>query len=127
MVHHPQPDDVVRGHSEHQPVHGQPQELVGDGPAAHAQVPEQEFWVFVVTVHVVFAAVHVGPTVAVQRRGYADQGVPHEAGGHERLHDGLDGQPVAHAVHGQREQGRQGRRRQHGSGLEIQSGVYYVS
>lgn len=107
FVHHPQLDDVVRGQPEEQAEQGQPDELVDDRPAAHAQVPEQQFRVLVVAVNVVVVAGHVRSTVAEQRSAHADQRVPQEAGGHQRLHDGLDGQPVAHSVDGQREHRRQ--------------------
>jgi len=117
LVHHLQLDHVVRGHPEAHGEHGQPDELVGDRPAVHAQVPEQQVRALVVAVHGVLGAVHVRPVVAEQRRGYAHQRVPQEAGGHQRFHQRFDGQPVAHAVDGQREHRRQQGRRQHGPGL----------
>jgi len=117
LVHHPQLDDVVRGQPEANTEQGQPDELVDDRPAAHAQVAEQQFRALVVAVQVLFGAFHVGAPVAEQRSAHADQGVPQEAGGHQRLHDGLDGQPVAHPVNGQSEHRRQQRGRHHGSGL----------
>lgn len=107
FVHHSYLDHVVRGHSEAQTEHDQADELVGDGPVAHAQVPQKQLRVLVVAVHFVVIAFHVRSAVAVQRLGYADQRVPQEACGHQRLHDRLDGQTVPHAVDGQREHGRQ--------------------
>jgi len=107
LVHHLQLDDVIRGQPEAQPEQGQPDELVDDRPAAHAQVTEQQFRVLVVAVQVVFGAGHVGAPIAEQRSTHSHQRGSQEAGGHQRLHDGLDGQPVAHPVNGQREHRRQ--------------------
>jgi len=117
FVHHAQPDHVVRGDAETRAEHRQPDVLVRHGPAVHAQVPEQHFRVLVVAVHVRRAAVHDGAAVAEQRPRDAHQRVPEEADGHQPLHERLDDQPVAHAVHGQREHGRQHGRRQYGARL----------
>lgn len=128
FVHHSQPDNVVCGHAEQQAEKGQSEELVAHGTAVHAQIPEQQFWVFVVTVHIFFLfAVHVRPAVAVQRRGYTDQSVPQETGGHQRLHNRFDDQPVAHAVHRQREHGRHNRRCQHSTGLKTHFGILLLA
>lgn len=117
LVHHLHADGVVRAQPENHAEQGQPDELIGDGPAAHAQVPEQQIGVLVVAVQVLFAAHHVRPPVAVQGHGYADQGVPQETGGHQGFHDRLDGQPVAHTVDGHGEHRRHHGRGQHGAGL----------
>jgi len=119
LVHHLQLNDVVRCQPEAHAEQGQPDELVDDRPAAHAQVAEQQFRALVVAVQVLFGACHVGAPVAEQRSAHADQRVPQEASGHQRLHYGLDGQPVAHPVNGQREHWRQQRGRHHGAGLQV--------
>lgn len=117
VVGHAHLDGVECGQAEAHAEHGQPDELVDHGPAAHAQVPEQQVGVLVVAVQVGHAALHWGPVVAEQRRRYAHQRIPQEAGGHQRLHGRLDGQSVAHAVHGQRQHRRQQRRGQQRAGL----------
>lgn len=119
FVHHPQLDHVEGGQPEADAEQRQPDVLVRDRPAAHAEIPEQQFRVLVVAVQVGLAAFHFLATVAEQRRRNANQRVPQEAGGHQRLHGRFDDQPVAHAVHGQREHRRQHGRGQHGTGLRI--------
>jgi len=91
FVHQFQLDHIVRYDPEAYAEYGQPDELVGDGPAIHSQVPEQQARVLIVAVHGVFAARHDRPVVAEQRCGYAHQRVPQKTGSHQRLHQRFDG------------------------------------